>query len=121
MNLISFFDDLLIYSSGKDLSKSSQAYVALINIIEKTYSEKNIVKNIFHQNLISNEDYNNFLFFVSSQNSYLDIFMKNLSTEQLEFYKKEITSSSFKDVNNFRELIYIKMKKESFLCFRSKK
>ena len=115
MNLISFFDDLLIYSSGKDLSKSSQAYVALINIIEKTYSEKNIVKNIFHQNLISNEDYNNFLFFVSSQNSYLDIFMKNLSTEQLEFYKKEITSSSFKDVNNFRELIYIKMKKESFL------
>ena len=45
MNLISFFDDLLIYSSGKELSKSSQAYVALIIVIEKTCAEKNIVKS----------------------------------------------------------------------------
>lgn len=67
MNIISFFDDLLIYSSGKELSKSSQAYVALINVIEKTYAEKNIVKNIFNHNHISNEDYNLFLSFVSSQ------------------------------------------------------
>ena len=115
MNLISFFDDLLIYSSGKELSKSSQAYVALINVIEKTYAEKNIVKNIFNHNNISNEDYNLFLSFVSSQNSYLDIFVKNLSTKQLEFYEKEISSNSFKEVKNFRELIYIKTQKESFL------
>ncbi len=115
MNLISFFDDLLIYSSGKELSKSSQAYVALINVIEKTYAEKNIVKNIFNHNHISNEDYNLFLSFVSSQNSYLDIFVKNLSTKQLEFYEKEISSNSFKEVKNFRELIYIKIQKESFL------
>ncbi|MBU0924175.1 nitrate- and nitrite sensing domain-containing protein [bacterium] len=115
MNLISFFDDLLIYSSGKELSKSSQAYVALINVIEKTYAEKNIVKNIFNHNHISNEDYNLFLSFVSSQNSYLDIFVKNLSTKQLEFYEKEISSNSFKEVKNFRELIYIKTQKESFL------
>jgi methyl-accepting chemotaxis protein len=115
MNLISFFDDLLIYSSGKELSKSSQAYLALINVIEKTYSEKNIVKNIFNHNSISNEDYNNFLFLIASQNSYLDIFTKNLSTAQFEFYKKEINSNSFKEVNNFREIIYIKMKKEIFI------
>ena len=115
MNLISFFDDLLIYSSGKELSKSSQAYVALINVIEKTYAEKNIVKNIFNHNHISNEDYNLFLSFISSQNSYLDIFVKNLSTKQLEFYEKEISSNSFKEVKNFRELIYIKTQKESFL------
>jgi methyl-accepting chemotaxis protein len=115
MNLISFFDDVLIYSTGKELSKSSQAYIALINVIEKTYAEKNIVKNIFNHNHISNEDYNLFLSFVSSQNSYLDIFVKNLSTKQLEFYEKEISSNSFKEVKNFRELIYIKIQKESFL------
>ena len=115
MNLISFFDDVLIYSTGKELSKSSQAYIALINVIEKTYAEKNIVKNIFNHNHISNEDYNLFLSFVSSQNSYLDIFVKNLSTKQLEFYEKEISSNSFKEVKNFRELIYIKIEKESFL------
>ncbi|WP_368029723.1 methyl-accepting chemotaxis protein [Arcobacter sp. s6] len=115
INLISFFDDLLIYSNTKELSKSSQAYVALINVIEKTYAEKNIVKNIFNHNHISNEDYNLFLSFVSSQNSYLDIFVKNLSTKQLEFYKKEISSNSFSEVKSFRELIYIKIQKESFL------
>ena len=115
INLISFFDDLLIYSSGKELSKSSQAYVSLINVIEKTYGEKNIIKNIFNHNSISNEDYNKFLFFVSSQNSYLDIFIKNLSAEQVKFYEKEINSNSFKEVKNFRNLIYLKMQKESFI------
>ena len=34
-NLISFFDDLLIYSNNKEISKFSQAYVSLINVIEK--------------------------------------------------------------------------------------
>ena len=114
-NLISFFDDLLIYSNSKDLSKSSQAYVSLINVIEKTYSEKNIVKNIFEHSNISNEDYNNFISFVSSQNSYLDVFRKNLSLSQNEFYEKEVKSNSFIEVEKFRELISQKIKKDTYL------
>ncbi|MDZ7819104.1 MAG: methyl-accepting chemotaxis protein [Aliarcobacter sp.] len=115
INLISFFDDLLIYSNSKDLSKSSQAYVSLINVIEKTYSEKNIVKNIFEHSNISNEDYNNFISFVSSQNSYLDVFRKNLSLSQNEFYQKEVNSNSFIEVERFRELINQKIKKDTYL------
>ena len=114
-NMVLFFDDLLVYSNTKELSKSSQAYVSLLNIIEKAYSEKNIVKNIFEHNNISNEDYNDFISSVVSQNFYLDVFIKNLSTSQSEFYENEIKSNSFKEVNYFRELIYIKVKKNIYL------
>ena len=114
-NMVLFFDDLLIYSNTKELSKSSQAYVSLLNVIEKAYSEKNIVKNIFEHNNISNEDYNNFISYVVSQNSYLDFFIKNFSTSQSEFYENEIKSNSFKEVDNFRELIYLKVKKNIYL------
>ena len=114
-NMVLFFDDLLVYSNTKELSKSSQAYVSLLNVIEKAYSEKNIVKNIFEHNNITNENYNDFISYVISQKSYLDIFIKNLSTSQSEFYENEIKSNSFKDVNDFRELIYIKTKKNIYL------
>ena len=114
-NMVLFFDDLLVYSNTKELSKSSQAYVSLLNVIEKAYSEKNIVKNIFEHNNITNENYNDFISYVISQKSYLDVFIKNLSTSQSEFYENEIKSNSFKDVNDFRELIYIKTKKNIYL------
>ena len=115
-SLISFFDDLLIYSNSKDLSKSSQAYLSLINIIEKSYSEKNIVKNIFEYNSLSNTHYNSFISLIASENSYLEIFEKNLLDSQLEFYKKELNSESFSKVEAFREIILLKMKKDSYLA-----
>ncbi len=115
-NLISFFDDLLIYSNSKDLSKSSQAYLSLINIIEKSYSEKNIVKNIFEYNSLSNTHYDSFVSLIASENSYLEIFEKNLLDSQLEFYKKELNSESFSNVEAFREIILLKMKKDSYLA-----
>ncbi|MBU3014124.1 nitrate- and nitrite sensing domain-containing protein [Poseidonibacter lekithochrous] len=114
-SLISFFDDLLVYSTENDLSKLSQAYLSLVNVIENAYDEKNIVKNIFNRNSISTNDYNNLLFSVSSQNSYLDILVKNLSIKQYDFYKKQITSKGFLELESFRKLIYIKMKKDKLL------
>ena len=114
-SLISFFDDLLIYTNSKELSKSSQAYVSLINVIEKSYSEKNIVRNIFEQSYISNEDYNNFIFLVSAQSSYLEVFKKNLSQSLSDNYEKYEKSDLNKEVEKFRELIYLKIKKDNYL------
>uniref|UniRef100_UPI0040470EA6 methyl-accepting chemotaxis protein n=1 Tax=Aliarcobacter sp. TaxID=2321116 RepID=UPI0040470EA6 len=114
-SLISFFDDLLIYSNSKELSKSSQAYVSLVNVIEKSYSEKNIVKNIFEKSYISNEDYNNFIFLVSAQSSYLEVLKKNLSQSLNDNYEKYEKSDVNKEVEKFRELIYLKMKKDNYL------
>ena len=114
-NMILFFDDLLIYSNSKELSKSSQAYVSLINIIEKSYKEKNIVKGILEHSFISNGDYNNFLTLISSQNSYLDILRKNLTDTQLQYFVNEMEHESFKNVQNYREILFRKVKKESYL------
>ena len=114
-NLISFFDDLLIYSNSKELSKSSQAYLSLVNVIEKSYSEKNIVKDIFEHSFISNGNYNDFISYIASQNSYIEVLIKNLSDSQLEFFKSEIETNSFKEVDNFRKILVLKMEKDSLL------
>jgi len=114
-NLISFSDDLLIYSNSKELSKYSQAYLSLINVVEKAYREKEIVNGIFTRNNISNEDYNKLIFFISTQNSYLEVFSRNASLSQLESYKNSINDESFKKIENFRKVIYSKIKKDSYL------
>jgi methyl-accepting chemotaxis protein len=114
-NLISFFDDLLIYSNSKELSKSSQAYVSLVNVIEKSYSEKNIVKNIFEQGSISNSNYNDFISYVASQNAYIEVLIKNLTTEELELLKNEAQTESFKEVDKFRAILISKVEKDVLL------
>ncbi len=115
-NMILFFDDLLVYSNSKELSKSSQAYVSLINIIEKSYNEKNIVKDILDHNYISNEDYNRFLTLISSQNSYLDLLRKNLTDSQLSYFVNQTEQQSLKDVQKYREILFRKVKKEAYLA-----
>ena len=114
-NLISFYDDLLIYSNSKELSKYSQAYLSLINVVEKAYREKEIVHGMFSKNNISNEDYNKLISFISTQNSYLEIFSKNSSVEQLEAYKNSLNNENFKKIENFRNIIYSKIKKDVYL------
>ncbi|MEZ4693200.1 MAG: methyl-accepting chemotaxis protein [Aliarcobacter sp.] len=114
-SLISFYDDLLIYSNNKELSKHSQAYISLINVVEKAYMEKEIVSGIFSRNNISNEDYNRLISFISSQNSYLEVFSKNASLEQLEFYKHSMNNEVFQKIENFRNVIYSKIKKDAYL------
>ncbi|MDD3008772.1 MAG: methyl-accepting chemotaxis protein [Arcobacter sp.] len=115
LNLISFFDDLLIYSNSKELSKSSQAYVSLVNVIEKSYSEKNIVKNIFEHSSISNSNYNDFISFVASQNAYIEVLIKNLTSKELELLKNEAQTESFKEVDKFRGVLVLKVEKDVLL------
>ncbi|MCT7622480.1 methyl-accepting chemotaxis protein [Aliarcobacter butzleri] len=114
-NLISFFDDLLIYSNSKELSKSSLIYVSIINVIEKAYNEKILVKSIFEHNFMSNSNYNNFISLIVFQDSYLEVMKKNLSNEQLEDLKKQLEDNSFKDIEKLRSIIFLKIEKENLL------
>ncbi|MCT7588814.1 methyl-accepting chemotaxis protein [Aliarcobacter butzleri] len=115
-NLISFFDDLLIYSNSKELSKSSLIYVSIINVIEKAYNEKILVKSIFEHNFMSNSNYNNFISLIVFQDSYLEVMKKNLSNEQLEDLKKQLEDNSFKDIEKLRSIIFLKIEKENLLA-----
>ncbi|MCT7582135.1 methyl-accepting chemotaxis protein [Aliarcobacter butzleri] len=116
LNLISFFDDLLIYSNSKELSKSSLIYVSIINVIEKAYNEKILVKSIFEHNFMSNSNYNNFISLIVFQDSYLEVLKKNLSNEQLEDLKKQLEDNSFKDIEKLRSIIFLKIEKENLLA-----
>jgi len=114
-NLISFFEDLLIYSNSKELTKSSQSYIAIINLIEKAYKEKDLVKNIFNYNNISNRDYNNFMSLIIFQDSFLDELKHNTTSEQLDYIEKNLENNNFKSVEDFRRLIFLKVEKEDLV------
>ncbi|RXJ74987.1 chemotaxis protein, partial [Aliarcobacter skirrowii] len=60
LDLISFFDELIVYSNSKDLLNASQTYILSVKIIEKIYQEKSLVGNIFKYKKILNDDYNRF-------------------------------------------------------------
>ncbi|WP_024775489.1 nitrate- and nitrite sensing domain-containing protein [Aliarcobacter cibarius] len=114
-NLISFFDDLLIYSNSKELTKASQAYVAIINTIEKSYKEKDLVKNIFDYNAVSNSNYNNFISLIIFQDSHIYDLKKNISVEELEYVNNQLNNEVFKKLEDYRGLIFLKIDKPA-LC-----
>ena len=114
-NLISFFDDLLIYSNSKELTKASQAYVAIINTIEKSYKEKDLVKNIFDYNAVSNSNYNNFISLIIFQDSHIYDLKKNITVEELEYVNNQLNNDVFKKLEDYRGLIFLKIDKENLI------
>ncbi|TLS73065.1 chemotaxis protein [Aliarcobacter thereius] len=115
INLISFFDELLIYSNSKELLKSSQTYISIISIVEKLYQEKNLVKVIFKQQHISNEDYNKFIALLTFQDAENLEFTRNLTKNQEEYYARKTNNASFENINKLREVIFLKAKKNELV------
>ncbi|RBQ30820.1 chemotaxis protein [Arcobacter sp. FW59] len=114
-NLISFFDELLVYSKSKDLLKASQTYISIISIIEKTYKEKDLIRNIFNYNTISNKDYNSFISLLIFQDSDINELKENLTKEQLEYVYKRFEDDIFKKIEDSRRVIFLKIEKESII------
>lgn len=103
ITLMSFFDELLVYSKSKELLKASQTYISIISIIEKTYKEKDLIKNIFNYNIISNKDYNSFISLLIFQDSDINELKGNLTKEQLDYFYKKFEDSIFKNIENSRK------------------
>ena len=114
-DLLSFFDELLIYSNSKELLKASKTYISITNIIEKTYKENYLIKNIFDNNFISNSNYNNFISLIIFQDSDINELRKNLTQEQLDFFNQKLQSTIFTSIDDFRRAIFLKSEKDNIL------
>ena len=114
-DLLSFFDELLIYSNSKELLKASKTYISITNIIEKTYKENYLIKNIFDNNFISNSNYNNFISLIIFQDSDINELRKNLTQEQLDFFNQKLQSTIFTNIDDFRRAIFLKSEKDNIL------
>ena len=112
-DLLSFFDELLIYSNSKELLKASKTYISITNIIEKTYKENALIKNIFDNNLISNSNYNNFISLIIFQDTDINELRKNLTQEQLDFFNQKLQSRIFTNIDDFRRAIFLKSEKDN--------
>ncbi|MFY4754456.1 hypothetical protein ACOTV2_11915, partial [Aliarcobacter butzleri] len=80
---------------------------------EKTYKEKALIKNIFSYNIISNKDYNSFISSLIFQDADINELKGNLTKEQLEYFYKKFEDSIFKNIENSRRVIFLKIEKES--------
>ncbi|MFK2822594.1 methyl-accepting chemotaxis protein [Arcobacter sp. YIC-80] len=113
--LLSFFDELVSFSTQAELSKYSQALLSLLNIKEKAYKESLVLREIFEVARITTKKGFEFGSLVSSQDTYLDNFKKVSSLKELEMLKQFLDSKENKEVEKFRQLISIKNSKDSLL------
>jgi len=111
-----FFDDLVTFSSNGDVSKFSESIISLSNMIEKAYEESTILRNIFDMGRITSEDYSSFSSHVASQNTYLNTFEKIANEEELKYYEKLLVSSSNKQVEKLRQIVFHKSSKDAILA-----
>ncbi|MDX4037960.1 methyl-accepting chemotaxis protein [Aliarcobacter skirrowii] len=115
LDLISFFDELIAYSNSKDLLKASQTYILSVKIIEKIYQEKSLVSNIFKYKKILNDDYNRFISLLTFQDENIKELEKNLTQNQLDFYNLQTKNKAFLNIENLREVIFLKAKKDELI------
>ena len=113
--LLTFSDDLVAFSNNGKISKYSESLISLINTSEKAYKESTVVRNIFDLGRISSESYYLFSSLVASQDTYLSTFKKNASKEELKTYEKILTSSSTKEVEKLRKIVFLKNTKVQLL------
>ncbi|MDX4068584.1 methyl-accepting chemotaxis protein [Aliarcobacter skirrowii] len=115
LDLISFFDELIVYSNSKDLLNASQTYILSVKIIEKIYQEKSLVSNIFKYKKILNDDYNRFISLLTFQDENIKELEKNLTQNQLDFYNLQTKNKAFLNIENLREVIFLKAKKDELI------
>ncbi|MDX4063056.1 methyl-accepting chemotaxis protein [Aliarcobacter skirrowii] len=115
LDSISFFDELIAYSNSKDLLKASQTYILSVKIIEKIYQEKSLVSNIFKYKKILNDDYNRFISLLTFQDENIKELEKNLTQNQLDFYNLQTKNKAFLNIENLREVIFLKAKKDELI------
>src|SRR5574344_1849720 len=99
--LLSFFDELLIYSNSKELLKASKTYISITNIFDK--------------NCISNSNYNNFISLIIFHDADIDELRKNLTQVQLDFFNQKLQSTIFTSIDDFRRAIFLKSEKDNIL------
>ena len=113
--ILSFMDEILSYSNDGELSKKLQAYISIANIIEKATNERRVVREVFEKGQLSNDDYFNFTSSVVAQETFLELFKKVATEEQLELIEKMSTCAECKQVDNFRNIIYNKSQKDKLI------
>jgi len=113
--LLSFLDDLVAYSNSGEISKYSEAYIAIANAIEKAYKEKSVLSSTFEMGKITIEGTSSFSSFLSAQNTYLENFENVASPKHLKLFKEFSDSKISKDVSKLRSVINTKNKKDQIL------
>lgn len=114
-NLFLFLDELILHSTDSKISKLIQSYVALSNLIDKSFKEKQLLEEIFSIGKIQIEDYYNIGSLLSSQKTYIDIFEKNSTDDILKIYNEFKLSDSYKQIEKYREILLYKNQKDNLL------
>ena len=114
-NLTYFIDELITYSNVGNLSKYSQSYIAFNQLIEKTFNEKEFIRNILNSGNILGSDYNQFINSVAEQNLYIETINNNILKKDYEAFTSMFLTKDFVEVENLRKIIFLKSQKNDFI------
>lgn len=113
--ILPLINEILTYSNDGALSKKLQAYISLVDITEKAFFEKRIVRDVFEKSKLTNQDFFLFTTSVSAQNTFLGIYKKVATADDLKLLNKELNSENLKELDDFRSIIFDKSKKDQIL------
>nr|WP_072680269.1 nitrate- and nitrite sensing domain-containing protein [Arcobacter sp. LA11] len=113
--ILSFMDNVLNYTNDAALSKKLQAYISIANITEYASLERILLRQIFEKGSFSNNEYYKFSSLVSSQNTFSNIFIKIANLEQISEFKKMQTCKDCKEVEEYRNILFNKSKKNQII------
>ena len=103
-NLLNITSLLIKYSPQNDISKNLIAYASFLKAKERAGIERAVLSNVFAKNVFSDGMYKKAVTLIAKQNAYLDDFLSSASSSLKHFYLEKIKDSSFKKVDEMREI-----------------
>ncbi|MDH5382903.1 MAG: nitrate- and nitrite sensing domain-containing protein, partial [Cyclobacteriaceae bacterium] len=91
-------------SSNSEITNLSFAYVNFLQSKELAGIERAILSNTFAKGSYAPGAYNRFSRLLSSQETYLDVFISSISKEQAGFYKEKMSNETIAEVENTRAI-----------------
>jgi len=114
--LLFFLDDLLTYSNDGVLSKKIQAFQAIVNITENASIERRLLRQTFEKGVLSNIDYSNFRTSVATQETYINLLEKVISSEDLKRFQESLKScQACLEVEEYRTIVVNKAEKNEII------
>ena len=103
-DIIKITESLIQSGESAKYIKCLNTYYSFLMLKERAGIERAILASAFSKNRFNDGMKTKFIKTITEQNTYLDIFMANADKKTLTFYKEKIQNSSFKKVQEMRDI-----------------
>ncbi len=106
---LDLIQDTVIISDNVSIASIRSTYSSFVKGKERAGIERAILSNIFAQDTLTSEGLKKFTKIIAEQDTYLNVFASQATTEQLKFYTEKMTNSSVLEVSEMRKKLISKL------------